>query len=172
MPLKFPRKSPCDWVGERLPLFAGGELPWTERRKIERHLIVCDRCRTRETSQQRALEVLRTAAGVDPARLSDNNAPFVSLWPGLARQIQDARHSPPPSAFSWEGVTSWLEGTWAGLNETLPGLGRSLAVTSLGLTTFLPQPIPHRTTNQEIARRCMPGVLQARFHARAYVQTR
>lgn len=131
MTFNFPRKSPCDWVGRRLPLFAGGELPWTERRRIERHLIVCERCRTREASHQSALGVLQTAAGIDPAGLRGHDAPFVSLWPGLARQIQDAKHNPAPPPFSGEGITSWLEETWAGISETLPGLGRSLASPSL-----------------------------------------
>ena len=131
MPLKFPRKSPCDWVGRRLSLFVGGELPSAERRVVERHLIVCEQCRTCETSRQRAFEALKTAAGIAPASLLEHDAPLVSLWPNLARQIQDSKHAPVPRALSWEGVTFWLEETWAGFSESLAGLGRSLAAPSL-----------------------------------------
>lgn len=138
MPIHFPRQSPCNWVGDRLPLFADGELPWTDRREIERHLIVCGRCRSRESSQLGALEVLKTVAGIDPASLNGSDAPFTSLWPAVARQIQDAKHNPSPSAFSWEGATSRLADTWDGLAESLRGLGRFSAVSSLSQFRVVP----------------------------------
>ena len=85
--------SGCQWVRVRLPLLAGDELPGTERRKVERHLIGCPGCRARQGACEQALTALRSAALGAPGHLE---AP--SLWPDLARQIRQSRR---PAPFSW-----------------------------------------------------------------------
>lgn len=90
----------CKWVRDRLPLLAGDELFGTERRRVERHLIGCAQCRTHRTALANALEVLHAASGESPAR---PDAP--TLWPALARQIQESRRHTPPAR--WTQVLTW-----------------------------------------------------------------
>ncbi len=85
----------CKWVRDRLPLLAGGELLGLERRRVERHLIGCARCRDHRAALSNALDVLHAAAGVLP---STPDAP--SLWPALARQIQESRRPVSRPVFS------------------------------------------------------------------------
>ena len=124
MPFNFPHQSPCDWVGDRLPLFVDDDLPSTERRVVERHLIVCERCRSNQSAQSAALDVLMTVAGVDPSDHAAGHAEFTSLWPSIARQIQDAKHESKASTFSWEGATSWGFDTWEKVFDSLARLAR------------------------------------------------
>lgn len=113
--------SACRWARPRLALLAGGELIGGDRRRAERHLIVCGDCRER-------MESLRGAVGAlgllrdDAVAAAD--AP--SLWPAVARQIQESRHPEPAtipfarsmwmglgiaaSALAIVGVTSWSLG--------------------------------------------------------------
>ena len=90
----------CKWVRDRLPLLAGDELFGTDRRRVERHLIGCAQCRAHRAALANALEVLHAASGESPSR---PDAP--TLWPALARQIQESRrHTPPPR---WTQVVTW-----------------------------------------------------------------
>jgi putative zinc finger protein len=77
----------CSWVRVHLPLLAGGELVGLDRRWVERHLIVCPDCRSELTALQNALVALQAAAA--SSSLEPGGA---SLWPALARQIQESRH--------------------------------------------------------------------------------
>lgn len=95
----------CLWVGDRLPLLAGGELTGADRRKAERHLIACPGCRRRRESLAGALGVLHAAGRVPVGAGAD--AP--SLWPALARQIREARHEPRPSTLTLPDAGSWLD---------------------------------------------------------------
>ncbi|MDR3633156.1 MAG: hypothetical protein P4L84_04915 [Isosphaeraceae bacterium] len=90
----------CKWVRGRLPLSAGDELFGTERRRVERHLIRCAQCRAHQAALANALEVLHAASGEPPAR---PDAP--SLWPALARQIQESRRPAPASP--WAFARHW-----------------------------------------------------------------
>lgn len=90
----------CKWVRDRLPLLAGDELFGTERRRVERHLIGCAQCRAQRSALANALEVLHAASGESPSR---PDAP--TLWPALARQIQESRRHPPPAR--WTQIVTW-----------------------------------------------------------------
>lgn len=90
----------CKWVRDRLPLLAGDELFGTERRRVERHLIGCARCRDHRSALANALEVLHAASGEAPAR---PDAP--TLWPALARQIQESRR--PAATARWTHILTW-----------------------------------------------------------------
>ncbi|HEV3167059.1 MAG TPA: zf-HC2 domain-containing protein [Isosphaeraceae bacterium] len=86
----------CAWMQNRLPLLAGGELVGPDRRRVERHLLLCVNCRKRMTAHREALDALRTAAELPPV------APDrPSLWPSLARQIQESRRPAPATAWSF-----------------------------------------------------------------------
>jgi anti-sigma factor RsiW len=89
-------KSPCKWVRARLPLWAGDDLLGGDRRRVERHLLVCPACRRHRAALERALGVLRAAAGDDPG-LGDAR----SLWPELQREIRESRRR--AGAPSWTG---------------------------------------------------------------------
>jgi hypothetical protein len=99
----------CRWVGRRLPLLAGDapELTGADRRKVERHLIVCPDCRKRQDSLAGALDVLHAAAaaGLEPVLSGPRGTS--SLWPALERQIREERHAPRPSPLSQAGA--WLD---------------------------------------------------------------
>src|SRR3954447_7200475 len=84
----------CKWVRDRLPLLIGDELRGLDRRRVERHLIGCPRCRQHQASLGQALGVLRTVAATVLAPL---DAP--SLWPALARQIRESRRPVPTPTF-------------------------------------------------------------------------
>jgi anti-sigma factor RsiW len=92
----------CKWVRDRLPLLAGGELLGLDRRRVERHLIGCARCRQDREALGQALDVLHAAATRSPA---DPDAP--SLWPALARQIRESRRPAPASALAWPRFVLW-----------------------------------------------------------------
>ena len=85
---------PCKWVRDRLPLLAGDELVGAERRRVERHLIGCPRCRAHRVALGHALEVLHAAAAESPT-----GAGVPSLWPALARQIRESRRPAPAPGF-------------------------------------------------------------------------
>jgi len=106
----------CRWARPRLALLAGGELVGDDRRKAERHLIVCGECRGR-------LESLRSAMGaLGTLSLVGVSAESPSLWPALARQIRESRH-PEPASFSFRPM-------WMGL-----GIAAS-AVVALGVASW------------------------------------
>lgn len=84
-------RETCRWVLDRLPLLAGGELLGLERRRIERHVLDCTACRDRLAALRATLVTLHTAGQLDPIA---PDAP--SLWPALARQIQESRRGPAP----------------------------------------------------------------------------
>ena len=96
----------CRWVCRRLPLLAGGDLAGSDRRKVERHLIVCPDCREHEASLADALGVLQAVAF--GAHFDPGPSTAQALWPALERQIVEARHAPPASLF--ERAVAWLDG--------------------------------------------------------------
>jgi hypothetical protein len=100
----------CRWVGRRVPLLVGDapELTGADRRKVERHLIVCPDCRKRQASLAGALDVLHAAAvGLEPTVTGPGGGGTLSLWPALERQIREERHAPRPSPLSQAGA--WLD---------------------------------------------------------------
>lgn len=111
----------CQWVRDRLPLLAGDDLRGLERRRVERHLIGCPKCRQRRAALDQTLGVLQMVSAESPVR---PDAP--SLWPAVARQIRESRR-PARSllvGFSWFRLRR-LE-LWPAL-----GLGLGLAVAAL-----------------------------------------
>jgi anti-sigma factor RsiW len=115
----------CRWVRGRLALLAGDDWLGSDRRRVERHLIGCSACRRHLETSRNAVEVLRAAGAVAPA-LSSSAVPVTvpSLWPALARQIQESRR--PESA--------WGQARW-GRTFVRSGLGIAavvLAVCALG----------------------------------------
>ncbi len=109
-------ESACGWARQRLALLAGGELTGNDRRKTERHLIVCGDCRTRLESFSAALGALRGLA------LADNTASASpSLWPALARQIRESKHV-EPKVFAFRPM--WM------------GLAMAAGVLIVGTTTW------------------------------------
>jgi anti-sigma factor RsiW len=134
-------KIACRWARPRLALLAGGELTGIERRRAERHLITCGECRTRMESLQETIGAL----GLLRAEVATADAP--SLWPAVARQIQESRH--PQSTISFArpmwiglgiaasalaivGVTSW---TLNGRTDRFNGLITANADASRALDT-------------------------------------
>lgn len=123
-------ESACRWARPRLALLAGGELTGNDRRKVERHLIVCGDCRGRLESLQGALGALRGLASAETASSSP------SLWPALARQIRESKHE-EPKIFAFRPMTIGLAmaasalivgmGTWSLVNRR-DGSGTSLVV--------------------------------------------
>ena len=109
--------SACRWASPRLALLAGGELTGEDRRRAERHLIVCGDCRTRLGSLRESLGALQIAA---TSTVPAPDAP--SLWPALARQMREARH-PEPVSFAFRPM-------WIGLAASALVIG--LAAWSLG----------------------------------------
>jgi anti-sigma factor RsiW len=111
----------CQWVCDRLPLLAGDDLPGLDRRRVERHLIGCPKCRHRRAALDQTLGILQTVAAESPLR---PDAP--SLWPALARQIRESRR---PARVPFFG--SWR--LWPRRLELWPavGLGLGLAVAAL-----------------------------------------
>jgi anti-sigma factor RsiW len=77
----------CRWVAVRLPLLAGSELMGLDRRRVERHVLGCAKCRDRLAAHTRALDALH-AAGEPCSARGDG-----SLWPSLARQIHESRRT-------------------------------------------------------------------------------
>ena len=108
--------SACRWAKPRLALLAGDELAGDDRRRAERHLIVCGECRSRLGSLRSALGAL----GMLSAEAVPSQSP--SLWPALARQIRESRH-PEPATFAIRPI-------WMGL-----GIAAS-ALMAAGLTTW------------------------------------
>ena len=109
----------CKWVHDRLPLLVGDELCGLDRRRVERHLIGCPRCRRHQASLGQALEALRTVAATAPA---PPDAP--SLWPALARQIRESRRPVPTPAFRFPFPFAMA---WPRANP-LPALGLGLGL--------------------------------------------
>ena len=91
---------PCAWTRTRLGLFVGDDLIGPERREVERHLILCAKCRTQLEKHEESFSVLRAVAGEGPV-LSD----ATSVWPALERQIRESRHTSP---ISWGWTRSAL----------------------------------------------------------------
>jgi hypothetical protein len=89
-------------VRDRLPLFVGDELIGLERRRVERHLLICPDCRRERASLSGALSALHVVA-TEP--LVSAEAPARSLWPALERQIRESRHALRPHPFA---RLSWL----------------------------------------------------------------
>jgi len=92
----------CKWVRDRLPLLASDDLRGLDRRRVERHLIGCPHCREHQIGLGQALETLRTVAAASPTR-----AEAPSLWPALARQIRESRHSVPAPLFPFAWAFAW-----------------------------------------------------------------
>lgn len=90
----------CRWARPRLALLAGDELTGDERRRAERHLIGCPVCRDRMEALRSSLGALRTLGETGP----DIDAP--SLWPALARRIQESRH--PEPTFGYGARPAWI----------------------------------------------------------------
>lgn len=103
----------CRWAKPRLALLVGDELRGTDRRKVERHLIGCDDCQVRLQSLRSAMESLRYVAF--HAHESATLAKAPSLWPALARQIRESKHSEP--------VPFTLRPIWMGLGMAASVLG-------------------------------------------------
>lgn len=123
----------CRWTADRLPLLAGGELTGAERRKVERHKIVCPACRDRADASGDILRLLHAAAALEPAAAPRPDAP--SLWPALERQILEARHDrrPAPAWFSipWRLPASWADAPFSFPPTLRPSLVGALALTAL-----------------------------------------
>ncbi|MFO0950208.1 MAG: zf-HC2 domain-containing protein [Isosphaeraceae bacterium] len=116
----------CKWVRRLLPLLAGDEpeLGVADRRKVERHLIVCPDCRERRDALDATLGVLHAAAAQYVPTAPDA-AETPSLWPALERQIREARHTP---RFP---LLARLDGLLESLREAFPyGLGSPRVVAS------------------------------------------
>jgi anti-sigma factor RsiW len=134
----------CRWARPRLALLVGGELAGDDRRRAERHLIVCGECRGRLESMRSALGALSTLSMVGATAESP------SLWPALARQIRESRH-PEPATFSFRplwmglgiaasavaalGVASW------GLGAGRAGSGGTVAARSAKPKVSAPAPV-------------------------------
>jgi anti-sigma factor RsiW len=73
-----------------------------DRRRVERHLIGCSRCRQDREALGLALDVLHAAAARSPAQ---PDAP--SLWPSLARQIRESRRPAPAVSLAWPRFVLW-----------------------------------------------------------------
>jgi anti-sigma factor RsiW len=73
-------------------LWVSDDLIGADRRRVERHLIVCPECRRHERALAASLRVLRRTSAQSPV---SDSAP--SLWPSLARQIRESRHTPQTS---------------------------------------------------------------------------
>jgi hypothetical protein len=155
----------CQWVRDRLPLLAGGDLHGPDRRWVERHLIGCTPCRERQAALGRAMDVLRVAASTAfscPSSLPE--AP--SLWPALAQQIRESRRPASTSPFTWPAPLS-VAWAWIRLNSR-PVLGFGLLAT----TMIVSLGIRHRLTSSEAriaatrqpikVTRPLPRVVQAR----------
>lgn len=99
----------CGWIRRRLPLMAGGELAGQERRRVERHLIVCPGCRQTYSLHQQSLSLLHAAGRCQPV------GAVRSLWPLLQRQIDEARspHSHPFSFWRRAGLIAAMLGLMA-----------------------------------------------------------
>jgi hypothetical protein len=83
----------CSWVQARLPLLAGDDWLGLDRRRVERHLIACTRCRQRLDRLNSVVTTLR-AVGESTVASKDSTPP-PSLWPALARQIRESRRKVP-----------------------------------------------------------------------------
>jgi hypothetical protein len=111
----------CSWVRDRLPLLAGDELLGSDRRRVERHLIGCPKCRQHHHSLDQALAVLHAASAQSPAR---SEAP--SLWPELARQIRQSHRAAPAPLWTWPRL---------GFRPALAGLIVVLLLVALAVAT-------------------------------------
>ncbi len=120
----------CKWVRDRLPLLAGDELVGFDRRKVERHLIGCPKCRQHRIALADALDILHAASAHSP---SQPDAP--SLWPALARQISESRRPAPAPALS----AAWPR--WGGWSPVL-GLSGLGLLAAIGMAVVLVRPTP------------------------------
>lgn len=127
--------SACRWARPRLSLLAGDELSGEDRRRAERHLIVCAECRSHMESHRSSLGALRLlSAEAGPSTESP------SLWPALARQIRESRH-PEPATYTFRPV-------WTGLAiaaATLMAAG--LATWGVGKARTAGETIASKTLN-------------------------
>jgi hypothetical protein len=136
----------CQWVRDRLPLLAGGDLHGPDRRWVERHLIGCVPCREHQAALGQALDVLRMAATT--ATASGSSLPQApSLWPALAQQIRESRRPVSTSPFTWPAPVSAAL-AWLRLNSR-PALGFGLGFGLLA-TTILGLGIRHQLTGPEM----------------------
>ena len=92
----------CRWVRDRLPLMVDEELRGLDRRRVERHLIGCPRCRQQQAALGQAFETLRNVAA---SAIAPPDAP--SLWPALARQIRESRRPAPTPTFPFAWALAW-----------------------------------------------------------------
>lgn len=90
----------CRWVRARLPLLAGDDLIGFERRRAERHLLLCPNCRAMLASYREALEALHTA--VDSPVAASPGAP--SIWPVLEQQIRESRRPASSATWGWAAI--------------------------------------------------------------------
>jgi hypothetical protein len=126
----------CGQIRRLLPLVAGdaegSDLPWDERRLVERHLIGCASCRAHRDSMTMALAALHLAASVPPI-----SADTPSVWPALSRQIRGTRH---PHPARWFGLGF---GGSVGLAASLLLLGTAIGLLTSRLGALSPpQPAP------------------------------
>jgi anti-sigma factor RsiW len=110
----------CTRVQACLPLLASGELRGLDRRRAERHLLICARCRHRLSALHNALSVLHSVADVPLLR---PDSP--SLWPTLTQQIEESRR---PAA------------TWGPFRTQLAGWSAAAAVLGILATTWILRP--------------------------------
>src|SRR4051794_10101516 len=138
----------CKWVRDRLPLLIGDELRGLDRRRVERHLIGCPRCRQHQASLGQALGALRTVAATVLAPL---DAP--SLWPALARQIRESRRPVPTPTFPtpFARLLAWPRAN----PRPVLGLGLCLLAT-IGVSLAIRQQVP--VAQAHIARNARPIV--------------
>lgn len=106
----------CGKVRERLLLYLAGELPGTEKERVEKHLVTCAACATH------AEELAETQAQLDAALFLIDEAPTTLE----VRVMQAVRELPAPRRphpiFRWERPPL----AWAGLAACLAFLGFAL----------------------------------------------
>lgn len=107
----------CRWARARLSLWDDGQPAGHDRRKIERHLLLCSDCRSKLESHREIRRVLARAAEGRPTCSSEAAASNEdSLWPALSRQLADAA-KPGASIFrldfDWLGRSSGVLGLLA-----------------------------------------------------------
>ncbi len=147
------RRCRCAWSRARLPLLAGGELLGIERRRVERHVLVCADCRAGLAAATQAIETLRTAAATSPTmRAGVPDVAQPSLWPELRRQIAESGRT-VPRAWRWELWPTFDGLTWA---SSLPRLALGLAVCLIASGVYVGTLVESKNARERIARNARP----------------
>ena len=126
----------CRWAKGQLPLWVGGDLIGTDRRRVERHLLHCPDCRIRRDALTQSLSAIHVLATDAPRRAVEP----ASLWPSLAQQIQESRH-PALGAISWWRLLGW----------PMTGLGTAALLVGGMVVMGRPKPAPSSTTQNSVA---------------------